>query len=461
MASHGTWKYRITGIFFCLALLIGIMILSVQTASADDYNVWVKGVRVTTDNASDVLGDGTVSYDAADKTLKLTNADLEVTSKSDVYFYDGTTYYACIFTDQDLTVSLSGNNVIDMSSATFLVPRIGASDAYADRTDGILSWRGGKVESGQGLLTIKSADATSKGYLTIKGGPALETSNCIAAYCAMTIEGCGMVLQPYGSSSLNYSTGLYNWNNKTISLINGADVKITAGEVHSGKHAGSSGTWANILSSGASHSFICDKTSALESSGYTRACDEDVIPDYTTSRVVANTEMSATGATPITSGSINMRDYKYIKIKPMKTLTVNDLSYTAPDPLTYDGKAKTPTVTYKNDITNAMAGDISLSYAKKTGSNKYAEATTAAPSAVGTYRVLVSTSGGTDYFAADDLIVGEFTVTESGHSGNDGSSDTAGRVKTGDNSNVAVWIVVLLAAAGATIAIVKRRKSDK
>lgn len=81
MASHGTWKYRITGIFFCLALLIGIMILSAQTASAGDYNVWVKGVRVTTDNASDVLGDGTVSYDAADKTLKLTNADLEVTSK--------------------------------------------------------------------------------------------------------------------------------------------------------------------------------------------------------------------------------------------------------------------------------------------------------------------------------------------------------------------------------------------
>ena len=40
------------------------------------YNVWVGGVQVTEANASDVLGDGTVSYDADTKTLTLNGANI-------------------------------------------------------------------------------------------------------------------------------------------------------------------------------------------------------------------------------------------------------------------------------------------------------------------------------------------------------------------------------------------------
>ena len=42
----------------------------------DKYNIWVTDVRVTSRNASDVLGNGTVSYDYAARTLTLNNANI-------------------------------------------------------------------------------------------------------------------------------------------------------------------------------------------------------------------------------------------------------------------------------------------------------------------------------------------------------------------------------------------------
>ena len=51
-------------------LIIAIMLVTMFTActSYDEnyeiYDLWVAGVKVTTRNASDILGDGTVSYEA-------------------------------------------------------------------------------------------------------------------------------------------------------------------------------------------------------------------------------------------------------------------------------------------------------------------------------------------------------------------------------------------------------------
>ena len=42
----------------------------------DKYDIWVTDVRVTSRNASDVLGNGTVSYDYAARTLALNNANI-------------------------------------------------------------------------------------------------------------------------------------------------------------------------------------------------------------------------------------------------------------------------------------------------------------------------------------------------------------------------------------------------
>ena len=65
------------------------------------YDLWVADVEVTAVNADDVFGDGTVSYDAENKVLTLTNADL-----SDAE-------YGILTYIPDLVINLIGTNTID------------------------------------------------------------------------------------------------------------------------------------------------------------------------------------------------------------------------------------------------------------------------------------------------------------------------------------------------------------
>lgn len=61
---------------FALLLCVG------AAAAADEYDLWVNGVQVTSANAADVLGNAdegaTVKYDAATNTLTLDGAELSV-----------------------------------------------------------------------------------------------------------------------------------------------------------------------------------------------------------------------------------------------------------------------------------------------------------------------------------------------------------------------------------------------
>jgi len=66
-----------------LALLTAVfaLLLCVGAGAVDEYDLWVNGVHVTSDNAADVLGSAdegaTVSYDAATNTLTLDEAELD------------------------------------------------------------------------------------------------------------------------------------------------------------------------------------------------------------------------------------------------------------------------------------------------------------------------------------------------------------------------------------------------
>ena len=62
-----------------LALLTAVfaLLLCVGAGAVDEYDLWVNGVHVTSDNAADVLNDGTVSYDAATNSLTLDGAELD------------------------------------------------------------------------------------------------------------------------------------------------------------------------------------------------------------------------------------------------------------------------------------------------------------------------------------------------------------------------------------------------
>ena len=73
------------------------------------YDLWVAGVKVTTRNASDILGDGTVSYDGDGKTgtLTLNGANITEASYEDIEAF-------IVSTIDHLTINLVGENKIGM-----------------------------------------------------------------------------------------------------------------------------------------------------------------------------------------------------------------------------------------------------------------------------------------------------------------------------------------------------------
>ena len=84
--------------------LIALLLMSVEM-QAEDYNLWVAGTQVTSDNSSDVLGDGKVSWNNSSNTLTL----------------NGATVNGTIVSDNDLIVHLIGRNVIHNSDAAFQI----------------------------------------------------------------------------------------------------------------------------------------------------------------------------------------------------------------------------------------------------------------------------------------------------------------------------------------------------
>lgn len=88
--------------------------------AVQDYGLSVAGVDVTSANAADVLGDGTVSYDADTQTLVLDNAVID-------YQQDGNdNSKGAILFNGDLNIELIGENRI--SSATCGVRALGSGD---------------------------------------------------------------------------------------------------------------------------------------------------------------------------------------------------------------------------------------------------------------------------------------------------------------------------------------------
>lgn len=117
-----------------------MLTMFVVKAAAVDYPIEVGGVKITSSNANDVLGDGTVKYDDATTTLTLRNANLK--GVSDVitdYRYDG-----------DLTINLIGTNTVE-------------ANLTALRTDGA-----NVIITGDGTLNINGINL-DEGNLTIKG----------------------------------------------------------------------------------------------------------------------------------------------------------------------------------------------------------------------------------------------------------------------------------------------------
>ena len=119
--------------------------------AAEDYKVLVGGVKVTSDNADDVFGDGSVVYDQASNTVTLNSATLS----SSIYCNTGST----------LNIVVNGTNTMTCTGNT---------------TTGISNFGNYPINiSGSGTLTITveitNGKAISGNDITIDG----TTLSCI------------------------------------------------------------------------------------------------------------------------------------------------------------------------------------------------------------------------------------------------------------------------------------------
>lgn len=163
-------KKRILSVL--LALVMVCTLLPVTASAAENYDLWVGGVQVTSANASDILGDGTVSYNHGTKTLTLNGATITSAYECSTFWHDVSSIYA---TEDfgDLTIYLEGNNVI-----------VGQLAQDGTSSYGINIW-GDLTLAGSGNLTVSSAttDKVNSWSVAIYSEGNITVKNCtITAY---------------------------------------------------------------------------------------------------------------------------------------------------------------------------------------------------------------------------------------------------------------------------------------
>ena len=103
-----SFTMRLFSVLLCVAMLCTFAPLTTLAKMAEQ--VFVGGIEVTADNAADVLGDGTVSYDKYTKTLTVKSTGIYDT-------YDTEEGSFGIYSNSDLNVVLEGDSLIDLYSA--------------------------------------------------------------------------------------------------------------------------------------------------------------------------------------------------------------------------------------------------------------------------------------------------------------------------------------------------------
>lgn len=167
-----------------LLLLTCITMVHAQT----DYHIMVKGVKVTSANASDVLGDGTVKYNASGAILEFTNANIVYSSK--VLEFEE----SC---DRNVRVYFYGNNEFTSTATTSSV--IGS---YSPKDISLCGQNGGSLKIKGAAFGIYLSDNSA--YLDILDLK-LNIDNSVATGYGIYAGG----LLRIQSSSVNISTGQY------------------------------------------------------------------------------------------------------------------------------------------------------------------------------------------------------------------------------------------------------------
>ena len=201
-------------------LIVAVLLLTVLTACAsyDEnyqiYDIWVAGVKVTTRNASDILGDGTVSYvgDGKSGTLTFSGANITECSYEDVDAF-------IVSTIDHLTINLVGENKVGMGEKApvnaisgFNITIKGEGSLAVGARASCIKGNELTVESGRIDTYIKTAEDEIASFIGVG----------LWAQELLTVNG-GDIEVHYAPAFTALSYGLYCVNNLTV---NGGSITI-------------------------------------------------------------------------------------------------------------------------------------------------------------------------------------------------------------------------------------------
>jgi len=178
-------KKRILSLILALVMLIGLVPEMSIHASAEvtNYNVYVGGTQITSANAADVFGNGTVSYNDDIKTLTLNG----YSNNGAKYGFSGIIYAQ----NQNLIIKLKGENTLT-----------------GDKCWGI------RVSAGNLTICDDTSDS-SVGSLSMKITNATDKSGGIYNNGALTIENVNISIDSEG-----WSEGIYISSTDDAAIIN-------------------------------------------------------------------------------------------------------------------------------------------------------------------------------------------------------------------------------------------------
>lgn len=144
--------------------------VKIRTRQVTAYNVWVGNTRVTEENATDVLGDNTVSYDATTNTLTLNG--LNLSDQGHEATIQDSNIFASIFSQGNLNIVLAEGSTNTIST-TGVIGNTQVLGIAATAEDG----RAGKISvSGSGSLSVTQTLSSTTTYsVGIFGGEVAVT----------------------------------------------------------------------------------------------------------------------------------------------------------------------------------------------------------------------------------------------------------------------------------------------
>ncbi|MBQ6328967.1 MAG: hypothetical protein IJI35_08140, partial [Kiritimatiellae bacterium] len=205
----------------CAVMLVPGLTPAPSQALADEpeqYPLYIQGIQVTSDNASDIMGDGTISYDADTGTLTLDC--FNVTGQPAAG--PGSVMPTIKCTEGDLIVNLKGDNAI-VGGSKGEVDAFYVSQNLTFTGDGNLYAGGGYVpmglSSGSGFHAIQckkdvTFDEDFSGVAVIQGpdvgnnGSANDNSRAIMCWEGFSIKG-GTVILTGGTTVHGMSEGMH------------------------------------------------------------------------------------------------------------------------------------------------------------------------------------------------------------------------------------------------------------